>query len=131
MAGWPSPFNKTDQQGKGAVSYLGPPTLRRLRDWGSVSEQSGAVFCRVRRGGHVTDQALTPDSIRKIIRAMAAALGITVRVSGHSPQVGSAQNLVSQGATLAEVQLAGRWQSSPYGGALCARRAMARLRYGC
>ena len=40
-----------------------------------------------------------------------AAVGIEGRVSGHSLRVGGAQSLAAGGASLVEMQTAGRWQS--------------------
>ena len=39
------------------------------------------------------------------------AVGIEGRVSGHSLRVGRAQSLAAGGASLVELQTAGRWQS--------------------
>ena len=65
----------------------------------------------------------------------AEAAGITGRVSGHSLRVGSAQSLASAGASVVEMQQAGRWQSPSMPGMyargqLASRGAVARLRYG-
>ena len=127
--------SKTDQEGKGAVLFVGEPTMRALRDWLEVGEiERGAVFRRVRRGGNVTDAAISRTSAREIIQARAVAAGIGGRVSGHSARVGTACELASRGAGLVELQTAGRW-SSPSMPGLYARAqyagtgAVARLRY--
>ena len=57
------------------------------------------------------------------------------RVSGHSLRVGSAQSLANAGASLVEMQVAGRWRSpvmpALYAqGQLPKQGAVARLRYG-
>ena len=128
--------SKTDQEGKGVVQYVGPPTMEALRRWQEAGGiEAGPLFRRVRRGGHVQGVALTAASARVIIKERAAAAGITGRVSGHSARVGSAVSLAARGAGLVEMQTAGRWSSpsmpAHYARAtLAARGAVAKLRYG-
>ena len=127
--------SKTDQEGKGAVLYVGPPTMAMLRDWLEIGGvDSGPAFRRVRRGGNVQDAALTSTAARGIIQARAREAGITGRVSGHSARVGAAQSLAAAGAGLVEMQAAGRWASpsmpAHYAkGQLASRGAVAKLRY--
>ena len=49
------------------------------------------------------------------------AVGIGGRVSGHSLRVGGAQSLAVGGASLVELQTAGRWQSPSESGSEGAR----------
>ena len=128
--------SKTDQTGKGVVLYLGPPTMRALRDWQAAGGvDNGPLFRRVRRGGNVQDAALTSTAARGIIQARAREAGIAGRVSGHSARVGAAQSLAAAGAGLVEMQAAGRWESpsmpAHYArGQLASRGAVAKLRHG-
>ena len=130
--------SKTDQEGVGAVQYLGPPTMQRLRAWlEAAGITEGPVFRRVRRGGHAVAEPrpLSPASISAIVRRRAQAAGIEGRVSGHSLRVGGAQSLAAGGASIVEMQTAGRWSSPSMPGhyargQLAARGAVARLRYG-
>ena len=47
--------SKTDQEGAGAVQFIGAPTFRRVRAWmEGAGIESGPLFRRVRRGGRVT-----------------------------------------------------------------------------
>ncbi len=131
--------SKTDQNGEGASLYLGAPTVRRIDDWLQAARAEGAditsgpLFRRILRGQHVSKEALSPRSIREIVRRTAAAVGIE-GASGHSLRIGSAMSLVRAGASLVETQQAGRW-ASPLMPALYARNetaargAIARLRY--
>ena len=128
--------SKTDQEGEGAVLYVGPPAMRRVLAWreaGGVHD--GPLFRRIRRGGKVQDTAITDRAARDIIRRRAAEAGIEGRISGHSLRVGSAQSLAAAGAGLVEMQTAGRWQSPAMPARyarnqLAARGAVARLRHG-
>ena len=128
--------SKTDQEGKGAVQYLGPRTMRRIRVWlEKAGFSTGPLFRRVRRGGIPGKYPLTVSGLRLMLKRRAAAADIEGRVSGHSLRVGSAQSLVAHGATVIELQIDGRWSSPQMPGhyaraQLAARGATARLRYG-
>ena len=132
--------SKTDQEGRGTVLYLGRPTMVRVRAWREAGRvNDGALFRRVSRGkiytSRVGEAALSPLSIRRILKARAAQVGIE-GVSGHSMRVGAAQSMAASGATLVDMQIAGRWQS-PQMPALYAKHqfagsnAVARIRYAC
>ena len=120
---------------RGAVLYLGKPTLKRIRAWLEASGlESGPLFRPIAQGDRVGPAALTPRSVRRIIKARAEAAGVEGRVSGHSLRVGSAQSLAAAGASLVEMQQAGRWESPTMPGhyaraELASRGAVARLRY--
>ena len=85
----------------------------------STCSPSGVSWAsrRARRfcwGGRVEGdpgRRLSVNTIRRIIRSRAATAGIEGRVSGHSLRVGGAQSLAAGGASLVEMQIAGRWQS--------------------
>lgn len=129
-------FSKTDQKGRGATQFLGPTTMRRLRAWLEASRiQRGPIFRRIRRGGHLGREPLSTQAIRCVIRSRSRAAGVEGRISGHSPRVGAAQSLLTAGATLVDLQRAGRWSSTDMPGHYCqgqlaAQGAVARLRYG-
>lgn len=126
--------SKTDPQAAGNVLHLRAVTLRRVSAWKEAAGiDSGPMFRRIRKGGRVEATALTAQSIRGIIQRWAKAAGVSGRVSGHSLRVGAAQSLVSAGATLPELQQAGRWLSptmpAHYArGQLAGQGAVARLR---
>ena len=131
--------SKTDQHSEGASLYLGPPTVRRVAAWLRAAEATGAdmasgpLFRRIRRGGRVTEAPLSARSIGDAVRRAVATVGVE-GASGHSLRVGSAVSLVRAGASLPEIQQAGRW-ASPRMPAYytrnetAARGAVARLRY--
>ena len=127
--------SKTDQEGEGAVLYLGKPTLRRVREWLDAARiDEGPLFRPVSKSGLVSARALSARSVRQIIKDRAEAAGVEGRVSGHSLRVGAAQSLAQAGASLVEMQQAGRWESPAMPGhyaraELASRGAVARLRY--
>ena len=128
--------SKTDQEGKGTVQFLGKPTTERIQAWllnSGLTE--GPLFRAVNKEGRVRGRCLTDRSIRLIVARRARAAGVDGRVSGHSLRVGSAQSLADAGASLVEMQVAGRWRSpvmpALYAqGQLSKQGAVARLRYG-
>lgn len=105
--------SKTDQEGTGEILYVCENTRRVLKQY---CEQAGitrgAVFRHIRRGGHVQSQRLTTVSARRIIQKRARAAGVEGFISGHSLRVGSAVSLAQAGATVVDMQVAGRWKSS-------------------
>ncbi len=104
--------SKTDQEGRGSVQFLGEPTAKRIRAWLACSGLTeGALFRAVYQGGRVRSGRLSDRSVRRIITRWGSAAGAKGRVSGHSLRVGGAQSLASAGASLVEMQLAGRWRS--------------------
>lgn len=128
--------SKTDQEGTGVVVFLGAPTVRRVLAWTEAAGlRHGALFRRVRRGDVLGPGRLSARAIRTLIARRAADAGVEGRVSGHSMRVGAAQSLAAAGASVVEMQVAGRWHSPAMPGRyaraeLAARGAVARLRYG-
>ena len=128
--------SKTDQEGRGEVLYVGVPTLKLIdRYCTSADIQSGSLFRRIRRGDHVTGERLTDVSARRIIKARSQDAGVEGFISGHSLRVGSAVSLAQAGASVVDMQNAGRWKSpqmpAHYAKAeLAERGAVARFFYG-
>ena len=94
--------SKTDQEGEGAVQYLGKDAaaaLRRVRP--AHVEPAARVF------GFTCGR-----SIARRLARMATAAGLSGAFSGHSGRVGMARDLVAGGASVAAVQIAGRWASA-------------------
>ena len=90
--------SKTDQEGKGAVMYLGRPTMKalhRIRPADPPPETS--VF------------GITGPYISSRITALAKEAGLGPGYSGHSCRIGMAQDLAAEGYSLAQLMTAGRW----------------------
>ena len=116
--------SKTDQQGEGAVQYLGKGTAAAVREIRPENPDPDARVFGLRSG----------RSVARRLAAMARAAGLEGAFSGHSARVGMARDLVASGASVAAVQVAGRWKSprmpAHYArGELAARGAVARF-YG-
>ena len=105
--------SKTDPEGRGEHLYICDQTrrvLKRYRKMGDISE--GALFRRIRRGDHIHNERLTAHSARRIIKKRAADAGVEGFISGHSLRVGSAVSLAKAGASVVDMQVAGRWKSA-------------------
>ena len=121
---------KTDPEGSGATLYLHRDTVALVRAWLAASGiNSGRLFRSVRRNGALGD-ALDPSQVPRIYRAMARRAGLSARVvrriSGHSPRVGAAQDMIASGIGIPAIMQAGRWKSASmvqrYGERLLAQR---------
>lgn len=94
--------SKGDQEGEGAVQFISKAAATALKAiQPEESDPEGRVF------GLTSGRAI---SMR--IAAAAKAAGLEGRFSGHSPRVGMAKDLVAAGASVAAVQVAGRWKSA-------------------
>ena len=112
-------FSKTDQEGQGEHLYLCEDTRQIVGKWLERSGLTeGYLFRRMTaRGDNLyinkdTDEPskLTDDGVRKIIKSCAARVGLVEKVSGHSARIGSAVSLAQAGASLVDIQTAGRWK---------------------
>ena len=105
--------SKSDQEGTGESLYVCDATrnvLNQYKERANITR--GALFRHIRRGDHIQSNRLHPHSARRIIKKRAAAAGVEGFISGHSLRVGSAVSLAQAGATVVDMQVAGRWKSS-------------------
>ena len=105
--------SKTDQEGASESLYVCDATrnvLNQYRERADITR--GALFRHIRRGDHIQSNRLNPHSARRIIKKRAHAAGVAGFISGHSLRVGSAVSLAQAGATVVDMQVAGRWKSS-------------------
>ena len=106
-------LSKTDQQGVGESLYVCESTRRLIRRYMTKAEiKRGALFRQIHRGDHVQSGRLTQQSARIIIKKRVNDAGVEGFISGHSLRVGSAVSLVQVGASVVDMQVAGRWKSS-------------------
>ena len=128
--------SKSDQEGTGESLYICDATrnvLNQYRERANIARC--ALFRRIRRGDHIQPTRLHPHSARRIIKKRATDAGVDGFISGHSLRVGSAVSLAQAGATVVDMQVAGRWKSSQmpahYAKAeLAERGAIARFKNG-
>ena len=86
--------SKTDQEGKGESLFIGEPTRKAIKRYCAAAEiEAGALFRRIRRGEHITEERLSVNGARNAIKRWAAEAGVEGFISGHSLRVGSAVSL--------------------------------------
>ena len=106
------PRSKTDQHGEGVHLYLTHKTRWAIAAYREATGiDAGALFRTVFKHSKRLGTRLNTDQARAIIKKRAKAAGITTWVSGHSLRVGSAIDLAKGGASVVEMQQAGRWHS--------------------
>ena len=94
--------SKTDQEGEGAVLFAGEAAAKALKKIRPEDRDPAARLFGLRSGRAISNR----------IRAAAKAAGLEGSWSGHSPRIGMATDLVAAGASLAAIQVAGRWKSA-------------------
>ena len=101
--------SKTDQEGEGFQFLVGPATVKAILSWLDVSGiLEGALFLGTR--GRGAGKRMKSVAIRYVISKRLKAIGVKGRIAGHSLRRGSAASLVKAGASISELQEAGRWQ---------------------
>lgn len=131
--------SKTDSETRGfpAVTlYVGDSTRQVVRQYcetGGITK--GALFRRIRRGDNITSSRLSVQGARNAIKHRARKAGVEGFISGHSLRVGSAVSLAQAGASVVDMQVAGRWKSpqmpAHYARAeLAEQGGIARFKYG-
>lgn len=119
-----------------ATLYIGDPTRQVIKRYCKVGGiTTGALFRRIRRGGNITSGRLSVQGARNAIKRRAHEAGVEGIISGHSLRVGSAVSLAQAGASVVDMQVAGRWKSpqmpAHYARAeLADQNAIARFKYG-
>lgn len=134
-------ISKTDQEGLGDARYCSNETKALIDRWCQAAGISrGHLFVAIGRSRKLPPiagdrQPLAAPEVARIIRrrAVQANLPHAHRMTGHSGRVGSAVELIENGATPVEVQFSGGWKSQRmvlhYGKrAMAGRNAMSDLR---
>ena len=102
---------RTSEEDQGENLYICESTRRLIKRYRRrAGIASGALFRRIRFQNHVTDDRLGVKGAREAIQRRAAEAGVEGLIGGHSLRIGSAVSLADAGATMKEVQRAGRWQ---------------------
>ena len=108
--------SKTDGEGRGEIVYLAPDTVALVRTWLERGGMCGGrLFRSVTRSGTL-GESLDPSQVPRIIKGMAQRAGLppalVEELSGHSPRVGAAQDMIAAGIELPAILQAGRWKSA-------------------
>ena len=121
---------KTDPAGGGAMLYLHHDSMTLVREWLSASGIAGGPLFRSLRKNGTVGGSLHASQVPRLYKAMAARAGLPAemvrRLSGHSPRVGAAQDMIASGIGIPAIMQAGRWTSAAmvqrYGERLLAKR---------
>ena len=118
---------------KDLVFHLASNTLRLVEVWlQRVGIKEGRLFRSLRKDGSPGEK-LDASQVPRIFKHMALRAGLTPeivrRLSGHSPRVGAAQDMIASGVQLPEILRVGRWKSAAmvqrYGERLLAEKSAA------
>ncbi len=121
---------KNDPEGGGAILYLHRDSMKLLSAWLSASGiADGPLFRSTRKDGTLGGR-LPASQVPRIYKAMAERAGLPEqmvrRLSGHSPRVGAAQDMIASGIGIPAIMQAGRWKNAQmvqrYGERLLAKR---------
>lgn len=98
-------FSKTNQSGTQRAEDMKPlvgAAATAMEDWlGASGVTSGALFRRIRKGGHL-GEALNPAAVRDIVRKRCALAGIEGSFAAHSLRSGFVTEAGRQNIPLAE-----------------------------
>ena len=99
--------SKTDQNGKGAYSYLSDRGTRDVLAWIEFAKlkDDDPILTKSQKGGQKTP--LDPSSISRIIKHCTGRND----VSAHSTRVGGVHDAFRLGCDLSSIMVAGRWTS--------------------
>ena len=128
------PSSKTDQEGQGAVLFLGQPTVAAIRAYLEAAVFSaGALFRRMRRGDRLGQERITDNGARLAIKGCGRRgwhfwSQRALPTDRHRPRLGPS------GASTTELMQAGRWETARMPahyvrGQAAAQGAVARHRY--
>ncbi len=103
---------KADAVGEGRIAWLAPETVAAIQAWcATAGITDGAIF-RATINGRGDGRPLTPEALARRFKVLAARAGLDpTRYSCHSTRIGTAVELIADGASLVQVQLAGGWAS--------------------
>ena len=126
--------SKTDQEGEEEALFVCPRTRGFLRRYQHAAKiTGGALFRTANNNDTLRETRLSIDGARLAIKQRATQAGLEGWISGHSLRIGSAESLAEHGATLVDMQTAGRWRDpkmpAHYARSqMASRGAVARLR---
>ena len=106
--------SKTDPNAMGKWLHLSERTQRAIEDWINASGiNEGFMIRRMTKHGGILARGISGGHINRIYKRLAAEaeLGADMveHISGHSMRVGSAQDLMSSGASMLMLMNRGRW----------------------
>ena len=106
---------KNDPFGMGRTAWISAAAARELRAWLAAAGIARGPLFRVVRHGVVRDRQLGATAVAGVLRKLGQLACLpepeAARLSGHSLRVGAAQDLMTDGRSLAVIMRAGGWKS--------------------
>lgn len=97
---------KTDRSGarrSGKIKALKGRPAGAMADWLEEAPlRAGPIFRRISKGGRVEKEALTPATVRNVVRTLAERAGLDPGYSAHSLRSGFMTEAATQGVALSE-----------------------------
>ncbi len=95
--------DRTNARRTGKIKALKGRAADAMTDWlEEAPSRSGPIFRRIAKGGHVTAEALTPATVRNVVRTLAERAGLEPGFSAHSLRSGFMTEAATQGVALPE-----------------------------
>ena len=106
--------SKTDPNAMGKWLHLSKRTQLAIEDWIDASGiEDGFLIRRMTKHGGILPRGISGGHINRIYKRLAAQAQLDAdmveHISGHSMRVGSAQDLMSSGASMPMLMNRGRW----------------------
>lgn len=104
--------SKTDQTGEGFIITLGVRSTKAIQDWLEASKLKEGALLRGVRKDHITDgyeAGQIGRTFKRIARRCGVDSNVAKKISGHSTRVGSAQDLLLKGESLAQIMARVGW----------------------
>ena len=106
--------SKTDPNAMGKWLHLSERTQQAIEDWIDASGiEEGFLIRRITKHGGILPRGISGGHINRIYKRLAAEAQLDAdmveHISGHSMRVGSAQDLMSSGASMPMLMNRGRW----------------------
>jgi site-specific recombinase XerD len=106
--------SKTDPNAMGKWLHLSERTQRAIEEWINLSGiREGFLIRRMTKHGGILPKGISGGHINRIYKHLAAQAKLDSKmiehISGHSMRVGSAQDLMTSGASMPMLMNRGRW----------------------
>jgi integrase/recombinase XerD len=106
---------KNDPFGMGRTAWISAAAARELRAWLAAAGITRGPLFRPVRHGMVLDRQLGPTTVTRVLQKLGRLANLpqpeAARLSGHSLRVGAAQDLMTDGRSIAVIMRAGGWKS--------------------
>jgi len=101
--------SKTDQTREGVVLRLDHETTLAISDWLGLANISDGYLLRGIVGSRINEH-MDPGQINRVFKSLTLKAGLDpMQISGHSTRIGAAQDMMSGGASIAQIMAKVGW----------------------